>query len=242
MRYSLSAIFLSLSFPLPAHPSRHTPAGDELVATELIFSGLLADLQPEEAVALLSALVFQVCHGGERGLVVGGCAGRVLVVCVGCVCWLCVLVVCWVWQMVGAGQGCFLIDCSVFAWVWPVVVEDGGGWEGVVSGVTCVCVCHMCVGVWVAWCVLVLPRVGAVSCQRVAGSLGHAARSQPRAACTLIVRLNPPRPFPVPTRLPLPALPQPLTTMPPTAPRTEPATGKERQRTGADAGAGGGKG
>lgn len=42
---------------------------------------------------------------------------------------VCVLVVCWVWQMVGAGQGCLLIDCSVFAWVWPVVVEDGGGWE-----------------------------------------------------------------------------------------------------------------
>ncbi len=35
------------------------PAGDELVATELIFGGVLADLEPEEAVALLSALVFQ---------------------------------------------------------------------------------------------------------------------------------------------------------------------------------------
>lgn len=34
-------------------------SGDELVATELIFGGLLADLTPEEAVALLSALVFQ---------------------------------------------------------------------------------------------------------------------------------------------------------------------------------------
>ena len=35
-------------------------SGDELVATELIFAGVLAELAPEEAVALLSALVFQV--------------------------------------------------------------------------------------------------------------------------------------------------------------------------------------
>lgn len=34
-------------------------SGDELVATELIFGGVLTDLSPEEAVALLSALVFQ---------------------------------------------------------------------------------------------------------------------------------------------------------------------------------------
>lgn len=34
-------------------------SGDELVATELIFGGILGELQPEEAVALLSALVFQ---------------------------------------------------------------------------------------------------------------------------------------------------------------------------------------
>lgn len=34
-------------------------AGDELVATELIFGGVLAELEPEEAVALLAALVFQ---------------------------------------------------------------------------------------------------------------------------------------------------------------------------------------
>jgi superfamily II RNA helicase len=34
-------------------------SGDELVATELIFAGVLAELAPEEAVALLSALVFQ---------------------------------------------------------------------------------------------------------------------------------------------------------------------------------------
>lgn len=34
-------------------------SGDELVGTEMIFSGVLADLEPAEAVALLSALVFQ---------------------------------------------------------------------------------------------------------------------------------------------------------------------------------------
>ena len=34
-------------------------SGDELVATELIFGGLLTDLAPEEAVSVLSALVFQ---------------------------------------------------------------------------------------------------------------------------------------------------------------------------------------
>jgi len=34
-------------------------SGDELVATELIFGGVLTDLEPEEAVSLLSALVFQ---------------------------------------------------------------------------------------------------------------------------------------------------------------------------------------
>ena len=36
-------------------------SGDELVATEMIFAGVLSELEPEEAVALLSALVFQVC-------------------------------------------------------------------------------------------------------------------------------------------------------------------------------------
>ena len=36
-------------------------SGDELVATEMIFAGVLGELEPEEAVALLSALVFQVC-------------------------------------------------------------------------------------------------------------------------------------------------------------------------------------
>ena len=35
-------------------------SGDELLATEMIFAGVLTELSPEEAVALLSALVFQV--------------------------------------------------------------------------------------------------------------------------------------------------------------------------------------
>ena len=35
-------------------------SGDELVATEIIFAGVLSELEPEEAVALLSALGFQV--------------------------------------------------------------------------------------------------------------------------------------------------------------------------------------
>lgn len=35
-------------------------AGDELVTTEIIFAGVLSELCPEEAVAVLSALVFQV--------------------------------------------------------------------------------------------------------------------------------------------------------------------------------------
>ena len=35
-------------------------SGDELVTTEMIFAGVLAELTPEEAVAVLSALVFQV--------------------------------------------------------------------------------------------------------------------------------------------------------------------------------------
>ena len=34
-------------------------AGDELVTTEIIFAGVLSELSPEEAVAVLSALVFQ---------------------------------------------------------------------------------------------------------------------------------------------------------------------------------------
>lgn len=45
-------------------------SGDELVATELIFGGVLPELAPEEAVALLSALVFQAgvrFRGGWRG-------------------------------------------------------------------------------------------------------------------------------------------------------------------------------
>lgn len=48
-------------------------SGDELLATEMIFAGVLTELSPEEAVALLSALVFQVqpaislsiCHTGR---------------------------------------------------------------------------------------------------------------------------------------------------------------------------------
>lgn len=45
----------------PACPAPPGPStGDELVATEIIFGGTLAELEPEEAVALLSALVFQV--------------------------------------------------------------------------------------------------------------------------------------------------------------------------------------
>lgn len=40
-------------------------SGDELVATEVIFAGVLAELEPEEAVALLSALVFQVSQKGS---------------------------------------------------------------------------------------------------------------------------------------------------------------------------------
>ena len=35
-------------------------SGDELASTELIFGGVLTQLTPEEAVAVLSALVFQV--------------------------------------------------------------------------------------------------------------------------------------------------------------------------------------
>lgn len=51
--------------PLPPHPPTQgrvaceINSGDELVATELIFSGLLNTLTPPEAVALMSALVFQ---------------------------------------------------------------------------------------------------------------------------------------------------------------------------------------
>ena len=37
-------------------------SGDELVATEVIFAGILTELTPEEAVAVLSAFVFQVSN------------------------------------------------------------------------------------------------------------------------------------------------------------------------------------
>ena len=40
-------------------------SGDELVATEVIFAGVLSELEPEEAVALLSALVVQVTREGS---------------------------------------------------------------------------------------------------------------------------------------------------------------------------------
>ena len=40
-------------------------SGDELASTELIFGGVLTQLTPEEAVAVLSALVFQVCLSSE---------------------------------------------------------------------------------------------------------------------------------------------------------------------------------
>lgn len=49
---------------------------DELVATEMVFSGLLADLAPEEAVALLSALVFQEKSEVEPALNEALAAGR----------------------------------------------------------------------------------------------------------------------------------------------------------------------
>ncbi len=63
-------------FPLRSLHARMAPPPqcpplmkDELVATEAVFCGLLGELAPEEAVALLSALVFQVggCLGGRQG-------------------------------------------------------------------------------------------------------------------------------------------------------------------------------
>lgn len=36
-------------------------AGDELVTTEVVFAGVLSELSPEEAAAVLAALVFQAC-------------------------------------------------------------------------------------------------------------------------------------------------------------------------------------
>lgn len=50
------------------------------MTTEIIFAGVLSDLTPEEAVALLSALVFQVplvqltVHSNAKGS--GGVGGR----------------------------------------------------------------------------------------------------------------------------------------------------------------------
>ena len=43
-------------------------SGDELVATELIYGGVLTDLEPEEAVSILSALVFQEKTDNEPSL------------------------------------------------------------------------------------------------------------------------------------------------------------------------------
>ncbi len=65
-----------MAFPQPPNPpipfvALSSSPQDELVATEAVFSGLLGELSPEEAVALMSALVFQVGWGG-RGLGVGG--------------------------------------------------------------------------------------------------------------------------------------------------------------------------
>lgn len=53
---SLECLLLIL-FALCLFPSSFQ---DELLSTELLFRGLLSGLSPEEAVALMSALVFQV--------------------------------------------------------------------------------------------------------------------------------------------------------------------------------------
>lgn len=39
---------------------------EELILTEMIFENILANLEPEEVVAVLSALVFQVGHAAAR--------------------------------------------------------------------------------------------------------------------------------------------------------------------------------
>ena len=46
------------------------------MATEMVFAGLLSELSPAEAVALISALVFQV--GAGRGLGRAGEGGRLI--------------------------------------------------------------------------------------------------------------------------------------------------------------------
>ena len=53
-------------------------SGDELITSELIFSGVLTPLSPAEAAALLSALVFQVCPGARNLL---ACWWAILTVC-----------------------------------------------------------------------------------------------------------------------------------------------------------------
>lgn len=50
----------TVSFPLQGRVACEINSGDELASTELIFGGVLTQLTPEEAVAVLSALVFQV--------------------------------------------------------------------------------------------------------------------------------------------------------------------------------------
>ena len=47
----------------PVHRLQVASTQDELVATEALFAGLFTELTPPEAVALLSALVFQVDQG-----------------------------------------------------------------------------------------------------------------------------------------------------------------------------------
>jgi hypothetical protein len=61
----------SCSCASPPPPSTPCCAQDELLSTELLFRGLLTGMAPEEAVALMSALVFQVgvcvCFWGGGG-------------------------------------------------------------------------------------------------------------------------------------------------------------------------------
>ena len=56
----LSICLRAYSDSLQGRVACEVNSGDELAATELIFGGVLTQLTPEEAVAVLSALVFQV--------------------------------------------------------------------------------------------------------------------------------------------------------------------------------------
>ncbi len=67
-RRSLLTIFFLLAATSQGRVACEINSGDELVATELIFGGVLGELQPEEAVALLSALVFQERSDAEPEL------------------------------------------------------------------------------------------------------------------------------------------------------------------------------